>query len=129
MNAKYLIASLIFLLSALLGHTQSVSSISGSVTDRTGNAIPWATVTIPILHIGTTADSTGLFLLPGVPAGNWELEVKYVGYQPYTVRVRTDGAEPAHKDVVLSDAGTSLAEVVVSGTTKEVSKQIGRAHV
>ncbi len=110
------------MLSALLGYTQSVSSISGSVTDRSGAAIPWATVAIPSLKTGTTADSAGRFLLSDVPAGNWELEVKYVGYQPYTVRIRTNGSTPENRDIVLLDAGTSLDEVVVSGTMKEVSK-------
>ena len=118
----HLIASFVLMLAALLGYTQSVSSIHGSVTDRSGAAIPWATVTIPSLKLGTTADSTGRFLLPDVPAGNWELEVKYVGYQPYTVLIRTNGASPVQKDLVLFDSGTSLDEVVVSGTMKEVSK-------
>lgn len=122
MNAKHLIASLTLMLSALLGYTQSVSTIHGSVTDRAGSAVPWATVTIPSLHIGNTADSTGRFVLADIPAGNWELEVKYVGYQPYTVRIRTNGTTPVQKDLILFDAGTSLDEVVVSGTMKEVSK-------
>src|SRR5690606_965105 len=122
MYKKYVIASFILLLSGLLGYTQSVSSIHGTITDKSGKAVSWATVTIPSLNIGTKADSSGLFLLPGVPAGNWELEVKYVGYQPFTVRIRTDGIAPTHKDMVLMDAGTSLDEVVVSGTMKEVSK-------
>lgn len=122
MYKKYVIASFILLLSGLLGYTQSVSSIHGTITDKSGKAVSWATVTIPSLNIGTKADSSGLFLLPGVPAGNWELEVKYVGYQPYTVRIRTNGTAPTRKDLVLMDAGTSLDEVVVSGTMKEVSK-------
>ncbi|SEK18708.1 TonB-dependent receptor [Parapedobacter koreensis] len=98
------------------------STIRGSITDRYGNAVPYATVAIPSLKIGTTADSVGGYLLTGIPAGNWEMEVKYVGYQPHSTKVHTNGAAPATKDIVLTDESSSLDEVVVSGTMKEVSK-------
>lgn len=122
MNKKNLIASFILILSSFWGYTQTVSTISGSITDQSSTAIPWATVAIPSLNVGTTADSTGHFVLKDVPAGRWELEVKYLGYQPYTITIRTDGSTPKTQDIVLLDAGTSLDEVVVSGTMKEMSK-------
>lgn len=122
MSKKYVLVISILIFFTLAGYSQSTSSINGTITDKSGDPVPWATVAIPSLKIGVTADSSGHFLLPGVPAGNWELEVKYVGYQPYTVRIRTNGTTPAHKEIVLLDAGTSLDEVVVSGTMKEVSK-------
>lgn len=122
MCKKYvLIISILFFLT-LAGFSQSTSSINGTITDKSGDPVPWATVAVPSLKIGVTADSSGRFLLPGVPAGNWELEVKYVGYQPFTARIRTNGTAPVHKEITLLDAGTSLDEVVVSGTMKEVSK-------
>ncbi|MGK6349988.1 TonB-dependent receptor [Parapedobacter sp. DT-150] len=98
------------------------SSIKGTVTDKSGTAVPYATVALPALKIGTTADSLGTYALTGVPAGNWELEVKYVGYQPHSTKIRTNGTTPTTKDIVLTDESASLDEVVVSGTMKEVSK-------
>ena len=118
---KFVITSLLLILSALSGYAQSVSSISGSITEKSGAAVPWATVRIPSLKAGTTADSTGRFLLPGIPAGTWELEVKHAGYRPYALHIHTNGSTPTHKDIVLLGAGT-LDEVVVSGTLKEVSR-------
>ncbi|WP_262248636.1 TonB-dependent receptor [Parapedobacter soli] len=122
MNQKHVITSFLLLCYVLLGYAQPTSSIEGTVTDRAGTAIPWATVSIAALKTGTTADSTGRFLLTDVPAGNWELEVRYIGYQPHTVYIRTNGTTPLREDIVLTDVGTSLDEVVVSGTMKEVSK-------
>ncbi len=105
-----------------MAYGQTTSTIRGTITDKNGDAVPWATVSIPALNIGTTADSAGTYLLKEVAAGNWEITVKYVGYQPYTVRVRTNGARPVEKDIMLLDESASLDEVVVSGTMKEVSK-------
>lgn len=105
-----------------IAYGQTTSVIKGTITDKNGEAVPWATVGIPALRIGTTADSTGTYVLTGVPAGNWELAVKYVGYQPYSLRVRTNGNTPVTKDITLMDDRASLDEVVVSGTMKEVSK-------
>ena len=123
MNTKYavLIAALFILLS-LVGYGQTTSSIKGSITDKNGEVVSWATISIPALNIGTTTDSAGTYVLTGVPAGNWELEVKYVGYQPHHTRIRTNGTAPATKDIILMGEGASLDEVVVSGTMKEVSK-------
>lgn len=123
MNTKYavLIAALFILLS-LVGYGQTTSSIKGSITDKNGEVVSWATISIPALNIGTTTDSAGTYVLTGIPAGNWELEVKYVGYQPHHTRIRTNGTTPATKDIILMGEGASLDEVVVSGTMKEVSK-------
>lgn len=123
MNTKYavLIAALFILLS-LVGYGQTTSSIKGSITDKSGEVVSWATISIPALNIGTTTDSAGTYVLTGIPAGNWELEVKYVGYQPHHTRIRTNGTTPATKDIILMGEGASLDEVVVSGTMKEVSK-------
>ncbi|WP_353196930.1 TonB-dependent receptor [Parapedobacter defluvii] len=123
MNTIYAVwIAAVFLIGPLVIYGQATSSIKGSITDKNGDAVPWATVSIPTLRTGTTADSAGRYVLAGVPAGNWELEVKYVGYQPYLTKVRTNGSAPVEKDIILMDESASLDEVVVSGTMKEVSK-------
>jgi len=118
------VSLLIFFLMQLtaLASGQPTGSIQGTITDRTGDPVPWASVRIPALGNGTTADSTGRYVLMGVPAGNWDIEVTYVGYQPHTVRVRTGGTTAVIRDIVLNDEAAALDEVVVSGTMKEVSK-------
>ncbi len=122
MNKLYAVSFTAILLSLSAIVYGQASSITGTVTDKNGEAVPWATVSIPSLNIGTTADSLGTFLLNPVPAGNWEIEVKYVGFQPYTTKIRTNGTSPTRKDIILMDESASLDEVVVSGTMKEVSK-------
>ena len=123
MNKRYTIPLILILAQvALFSYGQTTGTIKGTVTDKYGEPVPWATVAIPSLKTGTTADSAGRYVLAGIPAGNWELEVKYVGYQPHTLKIRTNGTTPTVKDIVLLDANASLDEVVVSGTMKEVSK-------
>ncbi|WP_257670416.1 TonB-dependent receptor [Parapedobacter tibetensis] len=123
MQRKYTLslATILISLTAFV-YGQTTSSINGTIEDRSGESVPWATISIPSLKIGVTADSTGSYLLTGIPAGNWELEVKYVGYRPYSLKIRTNGTTPTQKDITLMDERASLDEVVVSGTMKEVSK-------
>lgn len=122
MSKKYTILLGLMLALLTVAYGQNTSAVNGTITDKYGEAVPWATVAISSLKIGTTADSAGNYVLTDVPAGNWELEVKYVGYQPFHIKIRTDGATPTRRDIVLMDESASLDEVVVSGTMKEVSK-------
>ena len=62
---------------------QDKGSISGKVTDKkTGHALPFATVTVVGAQRGALSDAEGEFVVPGVPAGTWEVRVQYLGYGP-----------------------------------------------
>ena len=58
-------------------------TISGHVTDkRTGHAVPFASVAVPLARTGGLTDSEGLFTIKGVAAGSYEVKVQYLGYKP-----------------------------------------------
>ena len=60
-----------------------VGTISGRVTDkRTGHAIPFASVSLPVVRRGGLTDSEGQFTMANVPPGTYELRVQYLGYRP-----------------------------------------------
>src|SRR5258706_11337953 len=70
--------------------------MAGSVVDPTGAAIPGATVNTREVSTGKVrtakADATGQFSLPGVPAGDYEIEVTVAGFraasEKLTLKVR-----------------------------------------
>src|SRR5436190_19264766 len=66
-----------------LAMAQDRGSISGKVSDKhTGHAVPFATVTVIGAQKGTLTDSEGRYLIPGIPAGTYEVRVQFLGYRP-----------------------------------------------
>ena len=59
-----------------------VGTVSGRVVDkRTGHAIPFASITVPLAKRGGLTDSEGQFTIPGIPAGSYEVRAQYLGYK------------------------------------------------
>ncbi len=72
---------------AARGQQVAVSQLDGYVSDPSGNAIPGAQVKAietdrDQIHSATT-DSAGHYAFPGLPAGNYRLEVSYQGFKSY----------------------------------------------
>lgn len=57
------------------------ATIQGSIKDHSGNTIPFATIYIKGLQMGTSADKEGVFYLSKVPAGTWNIAISAVGFQ------------------------------------------------
>ncbi len=95
-------------------------SITGSVRDATGAAVPHATVTITnnqqgFVRTASTNDS-GEYLISGLPAGTYNINVKAEGFQQYAVKdLVLRVAEKARADASLN-VGQVNSEVTVAGT-------------
>jgi iron complex outermembrane receptor protein len=58
------------------------SQLSGKVTDaKTGQPLPGASVVLADSKMGTTADSSGNYILNNVPQGHTIMEISYEGYR------------------------------------------------
>ncbi len=92
-------------------HTFSQISISGKVTDTQQQVIPGATVTLRGngQNQGITTDQAGAFNIPLSDTGAYELEVRFVGYQPYRKSYKW-----------LADQHYTLATIVLSESTNEL---------
>ncbi|MDQ2772668.1 MAG: carboxypeptidase-like regulatory domain-containing protein [Bacteroidota bacterium] len=83
---RSLFAPILLLLAVLLLPQPARSQIrlDGQARDaRTQQPLAFATVFLANTTYGTTTDSTGHFALAGMPAGQYELMVSYVGYDLY----------------------------------------------
>ncbi len=96
-------------------------TISGNVTDSHDETIEIATVTIPLLNKGTLTDSLGYFELAKIPYGSWQIVVNYSGFETYKANITIDASELVYM-IRLEEESTSLDDIVISGTMKEVSK-------
>src|SRR5690606_23762482 len=94
-------------------------TVTGKVTDESGNAIAGATVTIKGTGLSTLSDEEGQFQL-NVTSDNSLLVVSYLGYENQEVAV---GAQTA-LTIALRPSVSSLSEVVVvgSGTQKQENR-------
>ncbi len=110
---------LIFFL--LISKSGFCQSISGFVTDATGEKIPFANVYLKNTKTGTSTNEKGFYELKNIQKGNYILVVSVVGYQPKSIRISINNDQNINQDFVLTEAD-SLDEIVISGTLKPVSK-------
>jgi len=87
-------------------------SITGTVRDGDGKVLTGANVIIKNTYLGTTTDPEGFFSLSGLKAGEYTIQVTYVGFQPAEERVRLDGHRQL--EFILQRSTVMGEEVVVS---------------
>jgi TonB-dependent SusC/RagA subfamily outer membrane receptor len=85
-------------------------NISGTVTDASGKAIPFASVTVKGTKNGVTADADGKFTIKGVASGT-VLVISSVGFDDREITV---GTSDNLSISMTPTAGSNLTEVVVS---------------
>ena len=94
-------------------------SISGKVTDASGNPLAGASAFIPDLGIGSIADSSGNYSIKGIPSGTYLLEIKFIGYKSILQNISFNAEKVHNFSMVI--AATEQAEIVVTGVSKAVS--------
>jgi outer membrane receptor for ferrienterochelin and colicins len=97
------------------------ASLSGKVT-IVSNPIPFANVVLKETEAAASTDTTGKFLLKNLPAGTYTVVVSAIGYLKMEKTITLREQEHAVLNFGLSTNSTTLGEVVVSGTMKEVSR-------
>ena len=90
--------------------------ITGKITDPDGNiSLPGATIKLNSGNRYTISDQIGDFEFLNVPAGTYQIEVVYIGYQNLTQEVTVEEGKNIKVNLSLSSGSQTLNEVVVSG--------------
>jgi len=103
--------------------TQAISStyaLTGSVKTETGTPLAGASVTIKGLKKAGITDSKGQFVLEGVPAGKYTLQISFVGYESFEMTINVADNLVAI-NAILKQALNILdeAQVIAYGTTTQ----------
>lgn len=113
---KILFCGLILLLYCLVLQAQTSGVISGMVADATEKRpLPGATLKLDKHNRYTISDQNGHYEFLNVPAGDYSIEVSYLGYKTETRQVNVTQGGNSVVDIVLAESMSSIGEVVVMG--------------
>ncbi|MCJ8209341.1 DUF5686 and carboxypeptidase regulatory-like domain-containing protein [Mucilaginibacter sp. RS28] len=115
--------SLFLFLSISLQAFAQQFTISGTITDESGQAIPFATVVIRNATKGTSANAEGKFTL-SVAAGKYELQFRAIGYTQHIQLVEIHADQILN--VKLNSASYQLKDVVVRPGAEDPAYEIIR---
>ena len=94
-GATSTLALIVLSASAVYGQAVAIGSISGTVADQSGSAVPEAVVNMTETERGTvhttTSSSEGRYTLNNLPAGPYRLEVQAKGFKNF---VQTGDCDP-----------------------------------
>lgn len=108
---KKIFASSILL--SALSATATAQSITGTVLNADSVAMPFTTIFIDSLNIGTTTDSNGRYEITGVKEGVHRVRVSYIGYKTQVTDIAFRRKTVARKDFRMEDENITLDELVV----------------
>jgi len=110
-------ALIIFFLSLLSITTCAQTQFEAFIKDaESGDPLPGATAMIDTLAMGGSADANGLVTIQGVPAGEYNIEISFVGYESRTLTVQFPVDRPEPFEVLLQPQEEELEEVIITST-------------
>ena len=86
------------------------------IDDKTGEAVPFATVQIEGTNLGGIADSNGYFEIEHVPSGKLKLIVSNVGYRTRKYMINTGKGAVSLHEIKLMPIRVDAGIIVVTGT-------------
>lgn len=107
----------------VMAEAMEQNPLTGRVANAEGASLPGARVVIRELGISTATDRQGRYILPSLPAGQYTLEVDYLGYPTMLRQVTVTTGVATVVDVTVAEV-SELDEVVVVGS---LSDSVARA--
>lgn len=122
---KRLSGLLVFVVSILASPgALAQGTIMGSITDATtGEPLIGAQIVISALGLGTVADFDGNYELVSVPAGEHDLEIRFIGFRSQSRTVTVVSGEVLELNIQLDVSAINMDEVVVTGAGGPVEKR------
>ncbi len=119
----FIIATVLLLINSTNILSQGV--IRGFVYEKkNGEAVPFANVFLRGTKIGGSTDVNGFFNLTKVPAGNYSLQVNFIGYDSMSVKITLKDKELITKKIYLTESAVVLNEAVVSAEKQDKTEQV-----
>lgn len=114
------ISTAIFAMTVQLSMAQT-ATISGKIISES-KPVEFANVFLKGTQIGSATDTSGRYQIKNVPAGTYQIEVTAIGFAKSSKTFTTKADENLKIDFDLTSSQSSLNEVVITGTMKEVNR-------
>ena len=93
-----------------------VGTVTGRVTEASGQPIAAAQVFISSLDLGGLTQRNGRYLIPNVPAGPHTLSVSRIGYRTTEAQITIGGGQTVEQNFSVSEEALQLDAIIVTGT-------------
>lgn len=107
-----------------MAERQTGGTLKGKVLNEKGEPVVGASVLLTGTDKGTSAGLTGEFILEGVKAGKYTVQVSAVGYQGITQAVTITEGATTSLNFQLKAGGNNLNEVVVTGYSRQSKREV-----
>ena len=105
--------------------SEATGSLSGFVHDGSnGEALIGASVFLQGTQIGTLSNTSGYYVIPEIPVGDYILVCSFIGYEQFTRGVWVAADENEKIDISLPVAAITAAEVVVRADSMRTSQML-----
>lgn len=98
------------------------SSLSGKVMSTAGEPLSYVNIAVKGTTIGATTNSEGLYTISEAPTGKHTIVASFLGYEPFQKRIEIKEGAQIVVDFTLAQSVSTVGEVVITGTMKEVNR-------
>lgn len=126
-NALKWVFATFFVLNVVTSKAQNNAGLAGNVYDATqkqpliGANVVATNTTISNVKSGASADENGAFAVSGLPKGNYQVVISFIGYKNDTINISLDNTQKDLGTIYLQENTAALAEVEVKGVQQRVT--------
>ena len=113
----YLVLLLALLVPPGVGAQERVDVTGRAVDVNTQEGVPDVILRIEGTSVSAASDDQGRFVLRGVPAGEWVLQVEHVAYGSHQHRIAVEGGQSVQIEVRMAQEAIELEPLTVEGET------------
>ncbi len=107
-------AAALLALASGVSFAQERGVLRGTVKDVHGEVLPGACAFVKGTTNGAVSDINGVYVLRGVPVGNTDIVISYLGYKDVEVTLDIKAGKTAIYDAVMEDVTNTLQSVTVT---------------
>ena len=116
----------LFCFCAMVSAQNTTGRITGRVTDKDGNVLPGASVSVKGTTRTTTTDLTGTYTLLNLAEGKVTVVVNYMGFTPVEKDVTVKNNQTITQNLSMTNYVSSLAKVTVTSTREGQQKALNQ---
>jgi outer membrane receptor protein involved in Fe transport len=101
------------------------ASLRGNVYNKVnGEPLSFATIFLEGTNLGDVSDQVGFFNISGIPAGEYNMVVTYLGFDTFKTVINVRGSQIINKQIQLTESTTLLGEVSISGKKQQARTEV-----